>query len=211
MQEDDFDDEIENELEEGDDDEDSPSKDLFDTPTLNKTIENPETILKDDQTKTRFSYHKQIQNSLHEDDSKKVHPGFVSSYSFGEHEFERLKFMLLRLDEIAEKVMSYRKEHLVYFPEFYSVLQNFFYCIYFIVDSTNRRKIKEGLDYVRESVINYTTKGEINTTAIFILSEIYLLLSNIKNFHGLGFSYEKKKGESERYDDAFFKKKRKAR
>jgi hypothetical protein len=212
MQEEDFDEELEDEIEEGDDEEDSPSKDLFDTPTLNKIIDNPEHILKDEKTKERFNHHKQIQNNFNQDqDDKRIHPGFVSSYSFGEKEFERLQLMLMRLDEVAEKVMSYRRESLIYFPEFYSILQNFFYCIAFIVDSTNRKKIRQGFDYVREAVINYTTKNEINTDAIYILTEMYLLLTNIKNFHGLGFSYEKKKGESERYDDAFFKKKRKAR
>lgn len=210
MQEEEFDEELENEIEGGDDDEDSPSKDLFDTPTLNKIIEDPDKILKDENTKVRFNYHKEIQETLNPDE-KKIHPGFTSSYSFGEHEFERLKLMLLRLDEVAEKVMSYRREYLPYFPEFFSILQNFFYCIYFIIDSTNRKKIKEGFNYVQEAVINYTTNNSMDMTAILILSEIYLLLSNIKNFHGLGFSYEKKKGESERYDDAFFKKKKKVR
>jgi len=193
-----------------DEEEEIEEKDLFKTPVLDKVIKDPKRILNTKEKQKRFEHHKQIEDNFNKDQEKKVHPGFVSSYSFGEHEFERLKLILLRLDEAAERVTTYRKENLVYFPEFYAILQNYFTCIYFIVDSTNRKKIKDGMAFIREAVIDYTTSNqkEINTEAILVLSEIYLLLSNIKNFHGLGFSYEKKKGDSEKYYESFFKKKR---
>ena len=198
-----------------DEEEEIEGKDLFKTPVLDEVIKDPKRILNTEEKQKRFEHHKKIEDNFEQDKGKKedkkekVHPGFVSSYSFGENEFERLKLMLIRLDEAAERVMTYRKENLVYFPEFYAVLNNFFICIYFIVDSTNRKKIKDGMAFVREAVIDYTTqKALMNTEAILVLSEIYLLLSNIKNFHGLGFSYEKKKGDSEKYYESFFKKKR---
>lgn len=199
-----------------DEEEEIEGKDLFGTPVLDAVIKDPKRILNTKEKQKRFKNHKKIEDNFNQDKEKKegekekVHPGFVSSYSFGENEFERLKLMLLRLDEAAERVMTFRKENLIYFPEFYAILNNFFICIYFIVDSTNRKKIKEGMAFIREAVIDYTTSNqkEINTVAIITLSEIYLLLSNIKNFHGLGFSYEKKRGDSEKFYDAFFKKKR---
>ncbi len=199
-----------------DEEEEIEGKDLFGTPVLDAVIKDPKRILNTKEKQERFKNHKKIEDNFNQEKEKKegekekVHPGFVSSYSFGENEFERLKLMLLRLDEAAERVMTFRKENIIYFPEFYAILNNFFICIYFIVDSTNRKKIKEGLAFIREAVIDYTTSNqkEINTVAIITLSEIYLLLSNIKNFHGLGFSYEKKRGDSEKYYESFFKKKR---
>lgn len=192
-------------------DEEEEEKNIFSTPNLDGLLKNPELIINDEETKKRFESNQKIRNIFRDKEnkteSKQIHPGFVASYSFGEHEYERLRLLLIRLDDVVEKVMTYREDAMSYFPEFYSILQNFFACIYFIVDSTNRKKIEEAFDYIREAVLNYTTKKELNSTAVSVLWEIYLLLSNVKNLHGLGFSYEKKKGESERYVDAFFKKK----
>jgi len=189
-----------------DDTQDVSLKELFEMPTLERTTQNPELILKNPDMKQRFEASEQIHDYFHKKaDKPPVHPGFVSTYSFGEHEFERLKFLLFRLDEVAEKVISYRKDGMQYLPEFYSTLYNLFININYIIDSTNRKRIEDGFRYVREAVIEYTTNQEMNPMAIQILCEIYLELMNIKNFHGLGFSYEKKRGESEKYQEAFFK------
>lgn len=182
--------------------------DLFKTPLLDKVSENPEIVLQDEKMKQEYEANKEIREKFEtwqKDDKSQVHPGFVSSYSFGEHEFERLKFILFRLDEVAERVLTYRKENMQYFPEFYSILKNFFTLIRFIIDSTNRKKFIEGFDYVKVAVMRYTMENELNLVAVQILEEMYSKLTDIKNFHGLGFSYEKKKGESEKYQEAFFK------
>lgn len=210
MEEDEYIDE-EDEEEDFDDEDEEEGIGLFETPVLDKVSENPNLILKNPQMEKGYEASTQIrkhfENKDSEEDKPRVHPGFVSSYSFGEHEFERLKFMLIRLDEVSEKVLTYRKENMGYFPEFYSILKNFFTVIKFIIDSTNREKISQGFDYVKQAVIRYTTQKEMDMIAVEILEEIYSKLTDIKNFHGLGFSYEKKKGESEKYGEAFFKRK----
>ena len=191
--------------------EDKGLKDLFQTPILDKAIENPEIILETQDQKETFENSEKVREYFHGETKKKpaIHPGFVSTYSFGENEFERLKLMLFRLDEVAEMVMTYKKENLYLFPEYYSIVSNFYHCIRFIIDSTNREKILKGLEYVKANVIDFTTnKSDINTIAIEILHEIHSVLMDIKNFHGLGFSYEKKKGESEKYYESFFKKRK---
>lgn len=211
--EDEFDEEdSEDENEGNDENEDSEKLNIFAAPKLDEVINSPDKILKTKEMQDSFAAHQGVKNYFKDDSETKpkVHPGFIATYSFGEQEYDRLHKLLLRLDEVAERVMTFRQENLSYLPEFFGTLKNFFICINFIVDSTNRTKIEKGFDYVQEAVIKYTTSKEMNTTAITILGEIYLLLSNIKNFHGLGFSYEKKRGDSEKYAEAFFKK-RKAR
>jgi len=203
---------LDKEFDTDNDEEEKEGRDLFETPTLNKVIKNPGLILKDDKMEGGYERTKKVkewfdQEKEHEEAEKiKIHPGFVATYSFGEHEYERLKALLFRLDEVAEAVMTYRKENMNYFPEYYSIIKNFFICIMFIIDTTNREKINEGLRYVEQAVIKYTTTKQMDLIAIQILGEIHQKLTNIKNFHGLGFSYEKKRGQSEKYHEAFFRK-----
>jgi hypothetical protein len=199
-------DEEEEESEEDEPEEESEELDLFSTNKLDEIKQNPEIILDTKEKKDAFNFSKEIKKefSPNEETDNKVHPGFVSSYSFGEKEFELLSAMLTRLYEVAEKVLTYRKEDMQYFPEFYSVVKNVYTNIRFLIDTNNRKKISEGLEYVQSAVIEFTTNKNLSVPAIQVLEEIYGLLMNLKNFHNLGISYEKKKGESEKYYGRLF-------
>jgi hypothetical protein len=198
--------EEENDLDDDTPEEEKEGKDLFETKTLDKIKQNPEIILNTEEKKSTFNFKKQIKKELssNEEQDNRVHPGFVSSYSFGEKEFELLAAMLARLYEVAEKVLTYRKDNMGYFPEFYALVKNLYITIKFLIDTTNRKRISEGLDYVESAVINFTTTNEMSVAAVQALEEIYELLINLKNFHNLGMSYEKKKGDSEKYYGKLF-------
>jgi hypothetical protein len=171
--------------------------DLFKTKFLDETLKN----------KPKGQFQKVAEQINPE--TKEVHPGFQASFSFGENEYEILKNNLLRLNEVVGKVFSYKKEYLQYFSECYGLIKNFYIMIKFIIDSENRKKIENGLAYVREQVITFNNENKLETNAIVVLEEIYSLLYNIKNFHGLGFSYEKKKTGKEKYYENMFKARKK--
>jgi hypothetical protein len=180
--------------------------DLFQTEKLDKIIQNPESFLDTEEKKNSFNISKEIKKEFapNEETDNKVHPGFVSSFSFGEKEFELLSAILTRLHELVERVFTYRKDDMQYFPELYSTLKNFYTTIKFLIDTTNRKKIATGFTYVKSAVIDFTQNKNLDLQAVQILEEIYELLMNIKNFHNLGISYEKKKGDSEKYYGRLF-------
>lgn len=203
--------EFEDDEEDDENDEDIPEEeseglDLFETKELDKIIQNPEIILDTQEKKDAFKFSKEIKKEFapNEEIDNKVHPGFVSSFSFGEKEFELLSAMFTRLHEVAERVLTYKKEEMQYFPEFYAVLKNVYINIKFLIDTTNRKKISEGLNYVQSAVVEFVTNKNLSIPAVQTLEEIYELLINLKNFHNLGISYEKKKGESEKYYGRLF-------
>lgn len=192
-----------------DDEEEKEGKDLFKLQTLEEVRKDPSLIIKNEKTQEFHNFAKHVKANLapKEETDGQVHPGFVSSFSFGEKEFQNLQLLLLRLDEVAEKAMTYRKENMMYFPEFYAVVRNLKIHIKFLLDTQNRKRIDEALDYVRDAVVAYTTNKQMNVIAVMVLEEVYELLINLKNFHGLGVSYEKKRNEGQKFGDALFKRK----
>jgi len=175
-------------------------------PTMMEVLENPDLIIKSENNKQVLEITETLQKDLTpiEEYSNQYHPGFYATYSFGDREYERLLGILARLDQVAEKVLTYRKSEMQFFPEFYAITKNLFYNLRFMIDTPSRKRINQALNYIKVSVIEYTTTGNLNYKSIVMLEEVYGLLMNIKNFHNLGFSYEKKRGDSAKYYDKIF-------
>lgn len=194
---------------EKDEEEEKPQADLTSLDNLELIKKNPSLIIQSDNDKVLLENSKVLSEFLspQEEANKKAHHGYLSSFSFGEKEFERLSFLLGRLDLVAEAVTTYREENLTQFPEYYALVKNLYINIKFILSSYDRERINEAFKYIRLGVINYTTKHKINWFAVMCLEEVHQLIMNLKNFHGLGFSYEERGQGSAKYEKAFFSKK----